>query len=515
MQSVTGRAMPTVILVTVLGLLSPAMATAADALFEQVIKQAQKRASLPYQPPTGQLPAELHDMDYDQYRNIRFRPERALWADDDGFRVQLFHTGFLFRAPVTIHVPDSDGGWQELDFDASRFLYEHAAAELEQAAAEGGGHAGFRLHYPVNHADVHDEVAVFLGASYFRLVGPRQVYGLSARGLAIDTAQPGGEEFPAFREFWLRPSESGDAFTVLALLDSPSVSGAYRFDVSVQADTEVLVDAHLFARKDVEKFGIAPLTSMFLHGQSTVGAVDDFRPQVHDSDGLLMHTSAGEWIWRPLSNRAQLRVSSLLDDARPGGFGLMQRERAFGHYLDLEARYHQRPGFWVAPLAGDWSDGGRVELVEIPTETETEDNIVAYWVPDTPFEAGQQRHYRYSLSTRNQAPDAHQQARVIRARSGWGAVPGQSDPPPRSVRRFIVDFQSVSPSTDQITADLKLNEGVAEELQVLQLPDDAGVRVSFLLTPEDDAPADMRLRLRSGGDVISETWSYVWYPDAR
>lgn len=494
---------------------SPVLVAGPDQAFEVVIEKAETLAAADYQAPAGNLPAALHDMSYDQYRNIRFRPDQALWVRDDGFRMQLFHAGFLFPDPVRIHVADPAGELQELEFDAERFHYEHSAAELEEAAAADGGHAGFRLHYPINRPDYHDEVAVFLGASYFRLVGPGQLYGLSARGLAIDTAEPGGEEFPAFREFWVLRSDGGNSVTVLALLDSPSVSGAYRFELAVQDDTELLVDAHLFARENVAKAGIAPLTSMFLHGQTSIATPDDFRPQVHDSDGLLMQTSADEWIWRPITNREQLRVTSLLDGDRPGGFGLMQRDRSFANYLDLEANYHRRPGYWVTPLAGDWSDGGRVELVEIPTGSETEDNIVAYWVADRPLQSGDRRHYRYRVTTRDQAPAEHHKARVMRARSGWGAIPGESNPPAQDVRRFIVDFQPLDTPADQVDVDLEFTQGEVEDVRVSQLPDGEGMRATFLLTPEGSAPADMRLRLLSDGQVLSETWSYVWYPDER
>ena len=501
-------------LAVILGLGVSSLAAAdTDPAFAAVIEQAEALAATEYQAPDDVLPPALDDMSYDQYRNIRFRAEQALWAEQDGFRVQLFHSGFLFPDPVRIHVDDLDGTLRELEFDSARFHYEHSAAALEDEAATAGGHAGFRLHYPINRPEVHDEVAVFLGASYFRLVGPGHVYGLSARGLAIDTAEPGGEEFPAFREFWLLPSSDADTVTVLALLDSVSVAGAYRFELAVHEDTEFTVDAHVFARKDVTKPGIAPLTSMFLHGQTDGATPDDFRPQVHDSDGLLMQTSAGEWIWRPLSNRRQLRVTSLLDGDRPGGFGLMQRQRAFGRYLDLEAQYHRRPGYWVTPLAGDWSQGGRVELVEIPTDTETEDNIVAYWVSSSSLLAGERRHYRYRVTTRDHAPAAHDRARVVRARSGWGAIPGESDPPPKTVRRFIVDFQPLDIPADQVQAELDLAQGAMEDLRVSQLPDDDGLRATFLLTPDGTEPVDMRLRLLRGDEVLSETWSYVWYPD--
>lgn len=483
-----------------------------ETLFDRVIAQAQDRAAEDYRPASTDLPRGLRDMNYDQYRDIRFRPEAALWRGDARFQVQFFHPGFLFREPVDVFVME-DGAPREYAFDSADFRYEGDTAELAEAADRVSGFAGLRLHYPVNTTDYADEVAAFLGASYFRLVGRGQVYGLSARGLAINTATSGGEEFPAFRRFWLiRPDADDAAMTVLALMDSPSLSGAYRFRISVDASTTVDVDAHLFTREPVQKLGVAPLTSMFLHGDTNAHRTDDFRPRVHDSDGLLMQTSAGEWIWRPLSNPRAVRVTALLDAARPGGFGLMQRERRFTRYLDMEADYHRRPSLWVTPLAGDWADG-HVELVEIPTDTEAADNIVAYWVPGDPVRAGERLQFSYRLSTRDTQATGHQPPHVVRTRSGWGAVPGTEDPPSREVRRFIVDFAAGIDQDAAVEPVLELSAGDISDLHARPLPDGSGWRASFLLKPDGDEPADMRLYLRNGDGPLTETWSYVWYPD--
>src|SRR5690606_26373464 len=278
----------------------------------------------------------------------------------------------------------------------------------------------------------------FQGASYFRMVGPGQFYGVSGRGLAIDTAEASGEEFPVFREFWLVQPQPGQTHLVLyALLDSPSISGAYRFEVTPGAPTEMLVEARLFARKDIKKLGVAPLTSMYHHGENKVRFVDDFRPEVHDSDGLLVATANGEWVWRPLSNHLALRISSLSDE-NPHGFGLLQRVREFNSYMDQEAKYQLRPSIWVTPV-GDWGKG-RVELVEIPTDTEVNDNIVAYWVPEQSMKAGETRRYSYRLRSFDNNLPEQIGAKVLRTRIGWGAIPGHSNPPPHSKRQFIIDF---------------------------------------------------------------------------
>lgn len=492
-------------------------------LFEHVVARARTRAEREYAEPESSLPEALAEMDYSQYQGIRFRDEAALWADHSPFSVQFFHPGFLYETPVTIHTVTQETV-EERRFRSSAFKYGAGVdglTEVAQAATSmetETGYAGFRIHYPLNDPDVDDEVMVFLGASYFRMVGPDQKYGMSGRGLAIDTAEPRGEEFPAFREFWLvRPASDANELTIYALLDSPSVTGAYRFQLQPGSETRVDVKSRLFARTDIGKLGIAPLTSMFLFGENKTEDYDDFRPEVHDSDGLLLHGASGRWLWRPLTNPDSLRVTSHPGDA-PQGFGLAQRDREFEHYLDQQARYDRRPSLWVQPEDGDWGEG-RVELVEIPSESETNDNIAAYWVPEEPLKAGESRRYDYRVETFGGQRPEHGLARVVRTRIGWGAVPGMQDPPPRRKRQFIVDFRG--PPLAGLGADLPvkpemaISSGEVDDLSAHRLPGTGHWRVSFKLTPEADKTADMRLHLALRGERLTETWNYVWADDDR
>lgn len=489
-----------------------------EALFDTITARAERLAESPYRALANEQPAALAELDYDAYRQIRFRPERSLWHDSEGlFEVQLFHPGFLYDHPVALNLVAPDGEVHHLSFDASRFRYEDDAAHLAELEFDDLGYAGFRLHYPLNSGNYRDEFMVFLGASYFRMVGRKQGYGLSSRGLAIDTASPQGEEFPAFREFWLvEPGPEATRMTVYALLDSPSITGAYRFDIAPGSQTVVDTEARLFAREDIAKLGVAPLTSMFMHGDIAAYPSDDYRLRVHDSSGLALQTGSGERIWRPLSNPETLHLSSFQDSA-PQGFGLVQRPRHFDAYLDAEARYEARPSEWVTPL-GDWGKG-HVELVEIPSDSETNDNITAYWVPERPLEAGQSRTFRYRLRTLGVTPPHQQLAHVIRTRQGWGAIPGQSDPPPASRRHFIVDFQGPTlqglDDDQPVAVRLTTSSGDILEPRVQRLPDGETWRAAFRLAPEGDAPADMRLALTLHGEPLTETWSYVWYPDER
>lgn len=489
-----------------------------QSLFDELTERAEHSANAPYSPPAASLPEELAELDYDAYRQIHFRPDQALWRDNDSlFEVQLFHPGYLYDHPVSLNVVDNQGNVQHLPFAPSRFRYDDKAAPLADLTADDLGYAGFRLHYPLNSSEHSDEFIAFLGASYFRLVGRNQSYGLSSRGLAIDTAEPQGEEFPAFREFWLvEPGPGASEIIVYALLDSPSLAGAYRFDIRPGRHTEVDTQARLFARKDIRKLGIAPLTSMFMHGELGNTPVDDYRPRVHDSSGLSMLTGAGEWIWRPLNNPAKLHVSRFQDQT-PGGFGLLQRPRDFAAYLDTEARYERRPGQWVEPL-GDWGKGS-VELIEIPTDGEANDNITVHWVPESPMAAGQSHHFRYRLTTLDEQRLDQPLAHVVRTRQGRSMHPSLGNPPPPRLRQFIVDFQG--PALEGLAADQPLtpristSNGEILEPRVQRLPDADTWRASFLLAPKDKLPADMRLALTLNDQLLSETWNLVWYPDER
>jgi len=521
-SGLTALAMSCVLSVSFVGLANaqqPAVAAATEiaqpALFDAIASRAKLLARREYKPIQANIPEALANMNYDQYRSIRFRPESSLWHNESLFELQLFHPGFLYREPVTLHMA-TDGSDAFVQFKQEYFNYDGPAAPLAGVAPGNIGFAGFRIHYPLNSNEYKDEFIVFQGASYFRMVGPGLAYGLSARGLAIDTAEPKGEEFPVFREFWLvKPSPTDTRMVMYALLDSPSITGAYRFEIFPGAPTEMAVEARLFARKDIQKLGVAPLTSMYMWGENHTRFVDDFRPEVHDSDGLLMAAANGEWIWRPISNHRSLRVSSMMDE-NPRGFGLLQRDRDFDHYMDMESRYEMRPSMWITP-EGNWGKG-RAELVEIPSDSETNDNVVAYWVPAKAMKAGSNATFKYRLRTFDDHLPENTGAKVIRTRIGWGSNPGQANPPPASKRKFVIDFRGGE--LDNISGDAPLmaemqkNSGTISELVVRRLPDGRTWRASFKLEPEGNKVADMRLYLKLRDQRLSEVWSYVWYPDA-
>jgi periplasmic glucans biosynthesis protein len=468
-----------------------------------VARLARQLANAPFQVPDDPLPDAVKSVGYDGYRDIRYRADRAVWANEGlPFRVQFFHRGWLMKNRVQIFVVDG-GEAHEVGYDPASFDF---GAQTDIAATSGNlGFAGFRVMYPLNRDDVFDELLVFLGASYFRTVGKGLHYGLSARGLAIDTAINGPEEFPVFREFWLEtPGATSETLTMHALLDSPSCTGAFTFVVDPGDATVMTVSMQLFARRDINKLGIAPLTSMFLFGENDHDRFADFRPEVHDSDGLLMHSGASEILWRPLVNPRRLRLSSFRDE-NPKGFGLMQRDRRFESYEDLEARYEQRPSLWVKPI-GDWGKGV-VHLVEIPTEQEIHDNIVAFWWPEQKLLAGQEMSFSYELHWGNRAPIDRILGRLVQTRVG--VIAGKDD-----ARKFVLDYAGPAitalPEGARPELTLHISAGETSKPVVKINPELTGLRAFFDFVPEGSGPIEMRADLIWNGNPIAETWVYQW-----
>jgi glucans biosynthesis protein len=474
---------------------------------EALTVKAQELAAQPFQEPSGQVPEWLLEISYDQWRDIRFRPELALWSDRKvPFQVQFFHPGLYYDRVVAVNVVEADG-IRRLEFAPSQFDY--GENDFASRVPQDLGYAGLRIHHPIKTAEYFDEVIVFLGASYFRAVGRNEGFGLSARGLAIDTAERRGEEFPYFREFWLiSPAPNAKELVVYALLDSRSLTGAYRFVITPGTQTLVSVGCRLILRREAKKIGIAPLTSMFLRGENTTRPFEDFRPEVHDSDGLLLHSVAGEWLWRPLDNPRTLHVSALQLPS-PKGFGLVQRDRDFQSYQDLETRAESRPSAWLEP-GSDWG-AGRVELVEIPTHNDTNDNVVAYWVPEQPPKPGVPFATEYTLRWYGDDPGRPPGGRVLSTRRDRGTLD--------DAHRFVIDF--VGKKLAAIPADRVLRGVVtvvggeeAGELldqHVVKNPVTNGWRLTFQVRPKQE-PVELRAFLDKGGDTLTETWSYVILP---
>ena len=474
--------------------------------------QARTLATSRYQAPIVSLPAALKTIDWDHYQAIKYRDDHALWAGDDlPFQAKFFHLGLYFQQAVRLHEV-TDGHAREIAYDPAMFSYGKSGVE-GAALPTDLGFAGFRINF---HSDFQRDVAAFLGASYFRAVGADLQYGLSARGLAVDCGLNRPEEFPRFTTFWLeRPDAHSSKVTICALMDSPSVTGAYRFDVHPGSSLVMEIDAAIYPRTTIERLGIAPLTSMFQCGSNDKRMATDWRPQIHDSDGLAMWTGAGEWIWRPLTNPATLRFNAHLDE-NPRGFGLFQRDRNFDHYQDDGVFYDRRPSLWVEPKSG-WGKGS-VQLVEIPTHDETFDNIVAFWNPERRPQPGEELLLSYRLHWGTKLPFSSPLATAAQTRTGIGGIIGRK----RTYFswRFVIDFSGGAlPMFDEhakVESVVTASRGEVELVSARPLASIKGYRAMFdvKLTDTDPSPVNLRLFLRSDGQPLSETWLYQWTPPA-
>lgn len=495
---------------TVLALLaaaaSPARAgTEAAQPFERdtLDRMAAERAASPYRAPTP-VPKAWRDLSYDQYRAIWFRHDRALWSDSNRpYRVDFFAPGLYFPHPVRIDVVEN-GRAMPVAFDLADFDRSDQFPDI--VADADLGFSGFRLRTSLERPGIMQEFCVFQGASYFRAIGRGESYGLSARGLALSTGHPSGEEFPEFRRFWIEaPGPDDRSLTVHALLDSPSVAGAYTFVIDPGDATRITVDAALFPRVGLPRAGFAPLTSMFLFDGTNRDRFDDFRPAVHDSDGLMIWNGAGEVLWRPLANPRDLQISDFFD-RDPRGFGLMQRSRELSDFADLEASYHTRPSLWITPR-GDWGPGS-VQLVEIPADREIYDNIVAYWQPEAEMAAGQRHDLSYEMLWGVEAEGTPGVAPVIRTRQGLDFD--------RKSRLVAIDFAphaAFSGDLTHLTPFASANEGTLQSGPRLERnPGTGGVRLSFAFDPDGWAAREFRAQIVEAGRPVSEVWLYRWTP---
>lgn len=467
---------------------------------EMVIDRARELAASGYVPPAI-ADKEWLGLSYDRYREIRFDSRHTLFRDRPGaLQAEFLMAGLYFPHKVNIHAVETDKA-REVRFQLNTF---NLADHLSALPQDSTGFSGFRILGEVEAEGRFQEYAVFQGASYFRAIGRGQAYGLSARGLALDTATGGPEEFPVFRDFWIEAAEPGaPAVTIHALMDSVSVAGAYRFEITRGETTEMTVRAHLFPRADLTAVGIAPGTSMFLYSDINRPGFDDFREAVHDSDGLLVLNGAGETIWRPLTNPKSVEVSAFADTG-PRGFGLMQRARRLDDYYDLEARYESRPSLWVEPL-GDWGRGA-VMLVEIPTDKEINDNIVAFWRPQASLLAGSEHRFDYRLHWCATGPAEGAIAQVTATRTGARIF--------EDGRLFSIDYaQHPSLGQDPSRIDVRVSTSAGEiSSQYLQKnPATGGMRLDFTL--KGDAPVfELRTELWRDGQRVAEVWLNRWVP---
>ena len=465
-----------------------------------VVELARAFATRPFAAPANDLRDPFAGLTYEQYVGIRTKPGAAIWVGENkGFSLEPLHRGPIFTTPVDLFVIENQIP-RRIAYDQGRFDY--GSVKVTEKLPDMG-FSGFRILRAMDGAG-EAEVAVFQGASFHRAAAPGQNLGVTARGLAIRTADTRGEEFPIFRSFWIeRPALGDNALVIHALLDSQSVTGAYRFTLRPGEATIIDTELTLFPRVDIDHFGLAGLAAASLFTPLDRRRPDDVRTMVAETNGLQMLTGKEEWLWRPASNRVNLQVSAFVD-ANPKGFGFLQRNRDIGAYQDDDQRWEKRPSLWIEPL-GEWGEGA-VQLVEIPSESEINGNIVAYWRPKQPLVAGKEATFAYRQFWCWDPPTRSPLAIAIDARGGRS--------PWSKMRRFVVVFSGDIVADPHRIANLKAvlttSPGSATNIRTFCNPQAKTCRVVFDVDPGGETFCELRLVLHSGDDPISETWLYRW-----
>lgn len=479
--------------------------------FQTVIDKARDLAAQPYHEPEP-IPRFMRELTYDQYQDIRFNPDKSLWKQGKSkFQVMLMPPGLFYGHAVKVNIVDGQGA-NPLPFKKDLFTFTDP--ELEKLVPADLGYAGLKLTFPFFQPDIQNQFLVFAGASYFRGVGKDNGWGISTRGIAIDTGLPTGEEFPSFLEFWLvHPAANSDQMMVYGLLDGPSLAGAYQFNIKPGKRTSVDVKAVLYPRNNIKLMGVAPLTSMFYYGENTSRPRGEWRDQVHDSDGLLIHNGNGEWLWRPLINPVYLQMDYLrVDDLY--GFGLLQRDTGFNDYHDLGARYEIRPSTWVKP-DGKWGPG-HVVLVQLPTNMETNDNIVAFWTPESAPTPNLPYHIGYNISFGGAELADQDNGHAINTFVGDGNIIGGGQK--KGAYRLIVDFagaslDKLSPRA-AVQGDVTGLDGTEVLEHFVEYNDqNKSWRLSMLAKPAPGKSLDLRAYLKESDRALTETWTYRLPPD--
>ncbi len=482
----------------------PGFPLGAPAPFDpaMVTETARNLARQPYKAVAADIPDPFKTLTYEQYVAIHLRPGATLWANDNvGFALEPLHRGFIFSTPMQINVV-AGGEARRLTYDPVLFDFgKHAPP----ATIGDIGFSGFRVLAPLDQGGFF-EIATFQGASFFRAVGHGQDSGTMARALSIRTADPRGEEFPAFRSVWIeRPTIAGNALVIFAIIDSESVTGAYRFTLRPGEATLIDTECTLFARSSLDHYGIATMSAIHLSGSIDPTRNEDLRPSVAEIDGLQILTGMGEWIWRPVSNPLTLQTSTFVDN-NPRGFGFLQRDRSFDHYQDDDQHWENRPSLWIEPI-GEWSSGG-VQLVEIPTDSDINDNIVAYWRPKQLLSAGSEISFAYRQFWCLSPPERPDLATVASSRSGRGSS--------LKKRRFLVEFAGPIlgriATPEEIKPILTATPGSIVFVRTFFTRARAICRVLFELDPAGESFSELRLVIEAGGKPISETWVYRWTP---
>ena len=464
---------------------------------ETVLNMARELAKSPFKAPKLELPEIFSNLSYDQYSKIQRTPGSAIWSDEKlGFALEPLHRGFIFTTPMQLNIVEY-GLAQRMMYDRAdyRFADPQPPADLPDL-----GFSGVRVKAASSQG--WDGLAIFQGAAFFRSLARGQRYGVNARGLSIRTGDAAGEEFPLFRELWIeKPSPASDALTIHALLDSTSLTGAFHFTLRPGEATIIDTELTLVARVAVDHLGLGSMTATYLFGALDHRRPDEVRPAVYDVEGLQILTGAGEWLWRPVASRNALQISAF-GDLNPRGFGFLQRARALDAFDDDAARWELRPSLWIEPV-GDWGEG-EVILLEIPSDSEYNDNIIAQWRPKAGMAAGATVSFAYRQFWCWTPPARPKLATVASSRAGkigkrW-----------RFIVEFVADLFADPRRAAEVSATIEPSAQAALAFPIYRYPERRSIRVVFDLDPGSESYCELRVVLKDAGQPASETWLYRW-----
>lgn len=472
--------------------------------FASLTQLAHTLAELPYDDSARLVPEFLTKLGYDEYRDFKYKPEQALWVDQQlPFEMTFFHAGYIYPKSVAMHAINQEGSVTSIPFSSEMFTYG-PQAELIDRLPSDLNFSGFQIWSRDESGEMQD-VGLFQGASYLRMVSSFGEYGLSARALSIDTTNQEQEEFPEFTQFWFKqPKPDDTSFVFFGLLDSPSITGAYRFELTPANPIRLQVQAKLMPRRDVKELGLAPFSTMYWYGENSAAKPADFRPEVHDSDGLQIQNE-NEQIFRSIHNPARTRVD-VFEGENLLSFGLLQRDRNFENYQDIEARYHLRPDAWIVP--GENMQAGNVHLLEIESPHEYADNIALAWVPRETPKPGDTFSYSYDLYF-GEKP-APKLAAIVASRYGESLRGDGSI-------EFVIDVagEPLSSLRDdvELTIESSIEGGEIIWQNIRKNPFNATWRMNLRVSPADDIEGvRLRAKLQHNNTPVSETWVYWWQP---
>ncbi len=461
---------------------------------------ARELAKHPFKPISSDIPDPFKSLSYDQYYDIALKGEARVWSEESvGFVLEPLHRGFQYNNPIQLNLV-ADNKAYRLIYDTKLFDF----GKLKPAANLGDiGFSGFRILAPQGGQGL-GEIASFQGANFFRAQAEGQVSGLLARALALKIGDPKGEETPVFRSIWIeKPSLVAATLVVHALIDSDSVAGAFQFTIRPGEATIMDTECTLFPRTTIDNFGLATMSATHLLGFMDHKKFNDYRPNVSEVCGLQMLTGAEEWVWRPVTNPGTLQISSFSDN-KPRGFGCILRDRDFEDYDDEDNHWEKRPSLWIEPL-GDWTEGV-VQLIEIPSQSDVNDNILCFWRPKDPLKAGTEVSFAYRQFWCWDPPQRPDLARATHSHSG------ENGKRQRFFVEFTGDILGNADLTNAITLTLTAGTGSITMKKTFADPDRKTFRVLFELDPSNADSSELRLLLQANGKSVSETWLYRWTP---